>query len=51
MNRMNPIAFSLRLKNRRAVDMELREVVNELSIKPSMVNTLISVRFSDFLYC
>ena len=43
--------ISLRLKNRRAVDMELREVVNELSIKPSMVNTLISVRFSDFLYC
>ena len=38
--------ISLRLKNRRAVDMELREVVNELSIKP-----LISVRFSDFLYC
>ena len=35
--------ISLRLKNRKEVDTELREIVNELSIKPSMVSTLISV--------
>ena len=34
----------MRMKNRKVVDLEIRDIVSHLILRPSMVNTLISVR-------